>query len=866
MRKILRRAGNFALLWLALTVTVTPLQRAEALPPGQERITIRYGDIMTGVLDDTRFFQQYSFEGRVGDRVVISMDALSGNLDPLLLLGDADLNLIAEDDDGGEGFNARLEVTLPADGAYIIEATRYGQDSARGQSSGGYRLTLLVNQAAGRGVSRGAHIDAIGFGKTVRGTLTPEGGFRFYWFQAEAGDRVHIQSALSLDMSAFLVLYDSSFRELKRDATGRQLDADLPQSGIYFAALSLHPGSVGGTYGLVLSGWTSESGVVSNPGLPLLYGEQTQGTINDEQPLEHYMFQGQANDQVLIEMGVVEGDLDPFLYLYGPDGEVVGQDDDSGSGSNAALAVVLPADGRYSLVASRFGRERGETRGSYLLGLSVGNEEALPVSLAGANNMLPPEFEGIPTIRYGDVMRGPITDEVYYRAYIFEASAGDQIVATMENAGGDLDPMLMLLDSRLQTVAENDDIVSGTNRNARLEYTIPSAGYYALLATRYAGETGTTTGDFVLTFVSPNAQARSRIATLLSAPFLIPGGKVTGQISDAIAAVYTFYAAAGDRIDLDLTTNGPLRNESLLILADADLIELAASPDGALRYNIREDGLYVVVVTREGGPAGTARGFFDLRLDGADPRAADRLGARTEPAYGPGSVLPYGTVVTDVITDAQFRVEYHFTGAIGDRITVRMTALDATLDPALRLLDPQGNELANDDDSGGDLNAMLTSYLLMQDGQYTLVATRSGGRNGTSRGRFELTLAGVPVAQPPPEQMENSAGAALPLAVGQTTTGVITSEQAAGFYVFEGRAGQSLDIDMVRLSGNLDCYLALLDAGQSLLEINDDGGGGQNARLLVTLPADGQYTIVATRYLFAEGTTTGEYLLSLLER
>jgi hypothetical protein len=44
------------------------------------------------------------------------------------------LNLIGEDDDGAGGFNARLELVLPADGSYVIEATLTARIASQGKA------------------------------------------------------------------------------------------------------------------------------------------------------------------------------------------------------------------------------------------------------------------------------------------------------------------------------------------------------------------------------------------------------------------------------------------------------------------------------------------------------------------------------------------------------------------------------------------------------------------------------------------------------------------------------------------------------------------------------------------------------------
>src|ERR1700733_11860303 len=58
------------------------------------------------------------------------------------------------------------------------------------------------------------------------------------------------------------------------------------------------------------------------------------------------------------------------------------------------------------------------------------------------------------------------------------------------------------------------------------------------------------------------------------------------------------------------------------------------------------------------------------------------------------------------------------------------------LDSYLRLLDPKGNQLAEDDDSGGNLNARII-FNCNQTGDYKIVCTTVGASNG---GNYVLTV------------------------------------------------------------------------------------------------------------------------------
>lgn len=71
--------------------------------------------------DRTTFFDLFTFNGSAGDEVTINMT--SNQLDPFLLLLDPDLELAAQNDDGGAGLNARIRLTLNQSGVWAISAS-----------------------------------------------------------------------------------------------------------------------------------------------------------------------------------------------------------------------------------------------------------------------------------------------------------------------------------------------------------------------------------------------------------------------------------------------------------------------------------------------------------------------------------------------------------------------------------------------------------------------------------------------------------------------------------------------------------------------------------------------------------------------
>jgi hypothetical protein len=101
------------------------------------------------------------------------------------------------------------------------------------------------------------------------------------------------------------------------------------------------------------------------------------------------------------------------------------------------------------------------------------------------------------------------------------------------------------------------------------------------------------------------------------------------------------------------------------------------------------------------------------------------------------------------------------------------------------------------------------------------------------------------------------------LVSGETVTGEITDDAFAVEYSYEGTAGQIVVLELFPVDVLADYdnpAIVLLDsAGEELM--TREGFGATTA--VWQLPADDTYTVVATRRDGAEGTSVGEYTLTL---
>jgi hypothetical protein len=83
--------------------------------------------------------------------------------------------------------------------------------------------------------------------------------------------------------------------------------------------------------------------------------------------------------------------------------------------------------------------------------------------------------------------------------------------------------------------------------------------------------------------------------------------------------------------------------------------------------------------------------------------------------------LDMGDEVTGELDSLMEADDWTFEGEEGQRVTIRCEAARGEdTDPRINLLDPDGDMITNDDDSGSGYNALIEDYRLPDDGTYTI--------------------------------------------------------------------------------------------------------------------------------------------------
>ncbi len=121
-----------------------------------------------------------------------------------------------------------------------------------------------------------------------------------------------------------------------------------------------------------------------------------------------------------------------------------------------------------------------------------------------------------------------------------------------------------------------------------------------------------------------------------------------------------------------------------------------------------------------------------------------------------------------------------------------------------------------------------------------------------------LLVLAVPVLA----QDASDTSSVLPINYDDVVQETLTQKSFFDWWQLQAKKGDEIVIDMAAFDG-LEPLIGILDTGGTLVSRSNDGAPNDTISLEYTIPADGQYTIVATRVGNADGTSTGSYSLRL---
>lgn len=823
-------------------LVVPPLPPARPLAVGGEReANLSAADAFD---QHERRYHLWTFTAEAGDQCVLAMNSFT--LDPVIEVGrvrDGGFDAIASDDDGGHGNNARLRFTAPVAGEYAIKAT------ALGGNFGAYTLRLerfaVPPAPAPRPIALDARLDAAlatndAFDETER-------HYHLYRFSGRRGDTVVVEMrSPQLDaVLALAVVVDGDLATIATDddgggGTDARLSATLPRDAEYVLRATTAQARQVGPYALALRRLVLPPPPAARPLVP---GRQVTATLSAtdafdeaERYYHHWTLAGRGGDIYVIEMRSSEVDS---LILVGRHGdgpfEPVAIDDDSGGGADAKLRLALPDDGELLVRATAMRKQLGA------------------YTLVARPFVVPPP----PTPRrlaVGRAVEATLADDDAfddrdrrYHLWAFTGDAGDIYAVTMGSGMADALLELGRLEGGVFTpIASDDDGGEGTN--ARLALALPESGRWVVKATTATPRLG------------PYSLRLERIV-LPPAPPPRPlafGASVEASLDDRAPHdvnerryhLWRFAGKAGEVVVVDMKARSDI--DPVVAagrMGPAGLDVLAADDDGGegydarLRFAVPEDGEYVVrtsAMPRQQGAYTVSLAKFVLPA--APPPRPIAVGATVDAALGEDD--PY-----DMDEDRYH--DWRFTGRAGDHLLIDMRS--SVVDPMLafgRLRDGAFVGMLANDDGGEGANARLR-VVLPEDGEYVIRALALERKLGP----YSLTLAATPPPPPP-----------IPIRAGEIVRGELTSGSPVlddgtyhVDYVYTGRFRERIVV--TQRAATFDAFLVIGRADGPIFEqlaFDDDGAGGTDARLELTLPADGRFIIRANSVSTTEGAFTLE--------
>jgi hypothetical protein len=453
------------------------LELPEALTTGRGRI--ERGRLESGdrTLSSGEFRDEYTFEGRAGDKVVL--DLRSDEFDPYLILRPPTGEQVDNDDFESSSAHARLELTLKESGTHRVLVTTFEK-----AQTGSYVLELPAESSESAPSARVVRET----GRLEKGdpTLTSGEYLDRFTFEGVAGERI-VLDLRSDDFDPYLILQPprGGSQQDNDDHEGSsawsQISATLEQSGTYTVSVTTYKAGLTGGYEYVL---TRRSGEAEGPRLRSESGRLSEGdtVLPGGELADRFPLSVTPGNRIVLDLS--SADFDPYLALRSPSGEVVDNDDHEGSSSRSRIEHTVAEAGEYTVYVTSY--KKGE-KGGYELSVSI---EELDTTASPSRDLI--------VLDLGESRRGALeggdlklTDHGYSDVYAFEAPLGQSVAIDLR--GPDFDTYLVVTTPGGREI-ENDDFDGDVHRS-RIEIPIEEAGRYRVHVTSFESDE---TGDYEL--------------------------------------------------------------------------------------------------------------------------------------------------------------------------------------------------------------------------------------------------------------------------------------------------------------------------------------------------------------------------------
>jgi hypothetical protein len=507
MRRTLRTIVSLTVSALLLTSVIGAVGAAPL--PRQQSGEVTYDAPVQGTITNDAFTQDWTFTAAGADRIDVRVERLDGNLVPDVTILDNNQQSVAQSY-GADNTYAVAEIsdfTLPQALTYTIEVGRLNADS--GTTTGNYQLTVTPLGVSQDNPNNTAVVGPVQYDTPVSGEVTALHWWNVYTLDAEEGDYIQVTSQrTSGTLIPEVSLLDNNGQELSHGYASSTTDSatisgfELPYTGQYTVAAlrtsGINGDTVGGfdlTVSLLGSGENSDRLTSAAPGVIDQYNSPVTGTITGAQWYQDWQFRTQAGDTVSI---IVKRSPDyttdtpnilrPALILLDSSGQELSYGYVDNTGAQAVIdRYTLASDGQYTVRVTRENYKTGVTTGGY----------EMTVVLDGSGDGSPFLAQSSGTITDGTPVTGTIDGTTWMNTWAFSGQKDQVITVVVNRTDGTLVPQLELRDSNGQSLTSG--YAENTDDTAQIQtYSLPYAGDYQIVVSRYNGQDGYTSGGYSL--------------------------------------------------------------------------------------------------------------------------------------------------------------------------------------------------------------------------------------------------------------------------------------------------------------------------------------------------------------------------------
>jgi hypothetical protein len=447
------------------------------------------------------------------------------------------------------------------------------------------------------------------------------------------------------------------------------------------------------------------------------------------------------------------------------------------------------------------------------------------------------------------------SDGSHYDEYRYAGAVGDRLVITLRSA--DFDAMLFWGRGRGGSfVMEDVDDDGAGGTDSRLEVTAGDGTY----TIRVNSIESARTGSYRLEVQRVGAAGPAGTRTIAA------GQRITERLTssdpkfsdDSNYHLYRYMAEAGERlvITLDSDDFDTYLRWGRVVGSDVDIVENdddgGSGTNSRLELTVAAAGTYAIIANSysTGG-----LGAYTLAVESARGGGGPALSALPLNGQVGGRLESSDPVLPD---NTHYKL-YVYRGSPGERVvfTMRSSDFDAYLSGG-QLAGARFEAEQRDDDSGGGTDAQLVATI-GESGSYVLQVNSLGPATGS------FTLMAQPVdgavaTGATAGQRTIRAGGRVSGRLSRSTP-MLPDSSHYDQYLYSGRAGDRIRITL--RSTDFDAYLRWGRVNGDRFQsesFDDDGAGGTDSQLEVTVGGTGTYAIQANSY---EAGQTGSYTLTV---